>query len=711
MRKVSPTTSEYVQISLLLSVLTVAVNLFLTVAAIGDTYLFFGSTFVFLGMLILPFPYVFAIAFACLLSLHIQGVDPLLITLIAVQFAFIQALVSRGIIMLLASFLFWLLLGGPLALLFYHLHIYDLPGASIVLTTKSVFNGILNAAIAVTLIAILPVSYIEARSTKQQRLSAKIFAVCASTLVLPLLISSFLFITQSLESTQVAMKDKLRSTSRIMSLYTDNYILKHTTIIEQLANSISDNESIEHAQSLITKTQKLHPSFFNITTSDAQGQLTFFAPNKFNKLLSTLPKEELSVSDRDYFHQTRNLNSTYVSQGMLSRGLIRAAMVVFSAPVYKAESFSGILLGTINLSSVSPLTINLDNISEQNTVVITDKNHKILFSNKENMNELLETFSYETKQSKLLDNLPLLEHNNKQYIFGQSLNQQGWHIYVLNDGALISQYIRNQTIYVALGLGLTFLCFLVFAYKLSNRITAPLVSLLEDEQTFTNAQLQSQATSLEISSMARKLKRSSYLMKNFEDRLNAKVEEKTDQLEQLNLQLAEQARKDSLTGLFNRTGFFELTSAALKTNYRLEKAFSLLILDIDNFKKINDTYGHPIGDKCLVAFSELMQQYCKRDTDIIGRYGGEEFIVYISGEDINAQHDIVNKIHQNTRHILIHEETSQANIHFTVSIGVCTILPPIQLSLEQMISVADEQLYNCKRNGRDQVSICVVDQV
>lgn len=691
--------------------LTVAINLFLTVAAIGDTYLFFGSTFVFIGMLILPFPYVISIAFACLFSLHIQGVDPLLIALTAGQFAFIQVLVARGIMMLLASFLFWLLLGGPLALLFYHLHIFDLPGASIVLTTKSVFNGILNAAIAVTLVAIIPVSLIEERNNKQQRLSAKIFAVCASTLVLPLLISSFLFMTQSVESTQVSMKHKLYSTSQIMSLYTDNYILKHTTIIEQLANSISDNESVEHTQSLITKTQKMHPSFFNITTSDALGQLTFFAPIKFNNLLTTLPKEQLSVLDRDYFHQAKKLDATYVSQGMLSKGIIRAAMVVFSAPVYRAEKFSGILLGTINLSSVNPLTTNLDSISEQNIVIITDKNHKILFSNNENMNTLLEKFSYKVKQSKLLNDLPLLDHNNKQYIFGQSVNQQGWHIYVLHDGAFISQSIRNQTIYVAIGIGLTFTCFLLFAYRLSNRITAPLVSLLEDEQTFTNAQLQSQSTSVEISRMARKLKRSSYLMKNFEDRLNAKVEEKTDELEQLNLQLAEQARKDSLTGLFNRTGFSELASAAIKTNYRLEKAFSLLILDLDNFKTINDTYGHPLGDKCLVAFSELMKEYCKRDTDIIGRYGGEEFVVYISGEDITAQHDIVNEIHQKTRSISIYDEASQTYLTFTVSIGVCTVLPPVQLSLEQMITIADEQLYKCKRNGRDQVSICVVDKV
>lgn len=709
MSKATSSFLEHIQISLFLSVLAVATNLFLKVDAVGDSQLLFGASFVYLGMLILPLVYVLPIALASFASLAMQDIWPVLMILFAIEFIIIRLFLSLGVILLLSSLLFWVVIGTPAVWYIHHLYVSDLPGTNTVLTLNIVFNAVLNASIASTLYALLPKAMASSKIPKQHRLSTNIFSICASTLVLPLLISTYFFITHSVYSTQVTIRDKLADTARIISLYTDNYMLKHQMIIEQLANSASANIPLKDYEKVILKTQAKHPSFFNIGMADNEGNLMFFAPAEIDQIVSEFPKERLSVAHREYFQKARDLNETFVSQGLVSNGILRAAIVAIASPISQLDSFSGLVFGVINLSTINALTINIEDISQNHTIIVTDKNNKLLFSNATTINYILEPFDYDKKQSKLLSEAPILEYEEHQFIFGESLNQFGWHIYVLDEGSTVSKSIQQQFVYVAFGLLLIFLFFMLFAYRLSNRITAPLVSLLKNDDEFSTDQLQAPTTSREISDMARKLKRSNYLMRNFEDRLKLQVEEKTTQLEQLNVELAAQARNDALTGLYNRAGFSELANKAMQANYRLEQPFSVVILDIDYFKNINDSYGHPIGDKCLIAFAELMRCYCQRETDTIGRHGGEEFIIYMWGVDIASQHEIINTIHEQTRFIKVFDDNTQQYINFTVSIGVCTVRGPAKLSLEQLITLADEELYRCKRAGRDRVSINVID--
>lgn len=709
MSKAPTSALEHIQISLFLSVLAIATNLFLKVNTIGDTQLLFGACFVYLGMLILPVFYVLPIAIAAFASLALQEVWPALILLLAIEFVVIRALLSMGVILLLSSLLFWVVIGTPAGWYIHHINVSDLPGTNVVLTLTIVFNAVLNAAIASTLYASLPSSMTVSKIPKQHRLSTNIFSICASTLVLPLLISAYLFVTHSVENTQIEVQEKLNNKARIISLYTDNYILEHKTIISQMANSVTDKSGIEDLRSVITKTQIQHPSFFNIGLADTQGNLTFFAPVEIDQAVSDFPEQLLTIAHRKYFQKARDLGETYVSQGLVSNGILRAAIVAIASPVYIKGEFTGVVFGVINLSAVESLTNDISDISQLNTIIITDDKHQFLFSNSTTINYILEPFEYSTQRSKLLNSTTLLEYDENQYLYGQNTNQYGWLIYVLKAGSSVSESIKLQYIYIAIWLLLLFSFFMVFAYKLSKRLTAPLISLLKSEEAFSNDQINAFSTSREISDMARKLKRTNYMMRNFEDRLKLQVDEKTEQLEQLNVELAAQARNDGLTGLLNRIGFTELANQAMQTNLRLKQAYSLVILDIDHFKKINDTYGHPIGDKCIVAFADLMRNFCKRETDIIGRYGGEEFIIYMWGIDVKSQHAIINAIHQQTQFISVYDENTKQTIDFTVSIGACTVTEPNPISLDQLISLADEELYKCKRADRDQVSIRILD--
>jgi diguanylate cyclase (GGDEF)-like protein len=301
----------------------------------------------------------------------------------------------------------------------------------------------------------------------------------------------------------------------------------------------------------------------------------------------------------------------------------------------------------------------------------------------------------------------VLSYEGKHYAYYRQQSDYGWNIYVLTESVKLTKNIRDNFVIAGVILTIVVAIFLLFAYRLAQQISAPLQALVKSSDNAVDLQTH-YSNSEEFSAVANKLKRSQFLMKNFENRLKQQVTEKTVQLEQLNLLLAAQAREDGMTQLLNRSGFDEMAINAIKTSYRLGQSFSLALLDIDHFKHINDTHGHPFGDKCLQAFSALMQRNCKRETDIIGRYGGEEFIILMAGNNVQAHHQLMKNINQQTQKIRLTPADSSEAVSFTVSIGICTMLGNVNLSLQDLTRLADEELYKCKHAGRDCISLVTV---
>lgn len=160
-----------------------------------------------------------------------------------------------------------------------------------------------------------------------------------------------------------------------------------------------------------------------------------------------------------------------------------------------------------------------------------------------------------------------------------------------------------------------------------------------------------------------------------------------------------QATHDELTGLTNRS---EMRASLIKNLARAERykePFSLLLIDLDRFKIINDNYGHAAGDKVLKSFSGLAKQVA-RETDLLARWGGEEFILLLTNTDaIRATH-IAERLRTTTEETTI--TVNQQNIRVTISIGVASY-PDDGKSIEELISRADGALYEAKRNGRNRI--------
>jgi diguanylate cyclase (GGDEF)-like protein len=116
-------------------------------------------------------------------------------------------------------------------------------------------------------------------------------------------------------------------------------------------------------------------------------------------------------------------------------------------------------------------------------------------------------------------------------------------------------------------------------------------------------------------------------------KLEETVQERTQELEKTLKVLQEMSRIDGLTGLLNRTYFIDQLEARVSQAQRTKSIISLVMLDLDYFKKVNDQYGHLGGDACLVAASDLMRKMFARESDLIGRFGGEEFVLAFFGID------------------------------------------------------------------------------
>lgn len=173
------------------------------------------------------------------------------------------------------------------------------------------------------------------------------------------------------------------------------------------------------------------------------------------------------------------------------------------------------------------------------------------------------------------------------------------------------------------------------------------------------------------------------------------------QLKMLTRELERLAYVDSLTNILNRRAFFEQGNKELHRTKRYNHACSLLMIDIDNFKLINDKYGHGVGDEVLKAFA-LMVSTLKRNEDVFARVGGEEFAILLPETPLRSAQQLAQRIVEKIGALKV--PTKNDNVSFTVSIGV-TECRPGGSKILQMMSEADLALYDAKERGRNRVCL------
>ena len=183
------------------------------------------------------------------------------------------------------------------------------------------------------------------------------------------------------------------------------------------------------------------------------------------------------------------------------------------------------------------------------------------------------------------------------------------------------------------------------------------------------------------------------------------LRESQQQLLQVNLELQRLTHSDGLTGLSNRRYLDEYLSAEWRRGARAQTELSMLMIDVDNFKLYNDTYGHVAGDEVLKRVASTVERCLGQPEDLAARFGGEEFAVVLPGTAVGGARLLAEEIRREVEMLCLPHANSSTGRHVTISVGGATIVPTVDSAMTSLVEAADLALYRAKRDGKNRVVV------
>ncbi len=205
-------------------------------------------------------------------------------------------------------------------------------------------------------------------------------------------------------------------------------------------------------------------------------------------------------------------------------------------------------------------------------------------------------------------------------------------------------------------------------------------------------------TGMSASYSIERYKRSDFLQQRTIEEKTERLREALLEIEKKRMEAEETSRRDPLTNLFNRRHFFAIVEYEKNKDRRFGRGLAVMLLDVDNFKSINDTYGHLVGDKVLQTIAGQIQTYI-RQADVACRYGGDEFAGLFPETSLDEAYDIARRLCEKLQ--LVRVDTGKEEIRVTVSVGVSVM--DEQGNINLLMERADKALYQAKGSGRNQV--------
>lgn len=173
--------------------------------------------------------------------------------------------------------------------------------------------------------------------------------------------------------------------------------------------------------------------------------------------------------------------------------------------------------------------------------------------------------------------------------------------------------------------------------------------------------------------------------------------------EELAAELLTLSSQDSLTGISNRRSFDDFLQNEWNRAIRQQRSISLILGDIDYYKAYNDIFGHQKGDECLINIARLLQDFSRRSGEMAARYGGEEFVIVLADTGPGRAEKMAEQLRQAILALAIEHPGSSVSQYLTMSFGVSSTIPTVNMERTDLIQVADQALYEAKSNGRNNV--------
>lgn len=413
--------------------------------------------------------------------------------------------------------------------------------------------------------------------------------------------------------------------------------------------------------------------------------------------------EKINVSDREYFKLAKEGNR--VVYKIIQKESSGDPAVIFAAPVLTEENkFNGVLLTAVHLDKV------IDLLSE----TILGETGKVTFTNNEGeiilrlTKDVSETFISEVGSNHLEGEL--LHHIGKEAnegfveykdainkstysAFSSLLDEQFILINEIDKSEVLAAHDRMVTIMFLITMLIIIGAFILF-YPVTQRLLQPFRYLVFAIERMKRGRYNTQLNAKKFKTSPRELQQ---MMHVFNEMAVAIQENK--------LLLKNLSNTDGLTGVANRRLFEENLTETWENCLQERKPISLLFIDIDFFKKYNDSFGHQEGDVCLIKIAQALTNVVDQPNELVARYGGEEFVITLPNTRSEKAREVAAAVQEQIKQLRIQRSPNDEDKYVTVSIGVATLTPTSLNTKEELIQIADQALYDAKSKGRNKVIV------
>ncbi|MFY4841955.1 diguanylate cyclase [Aliarcobacter butzleri] len=430
-------------------------------------------------------------------------------------------------------------------------------------------------------------------------------------------------------------------------------------------------------------------------------------PNKRELLLfdEDLNLTSSRVEENNYdprnrpWYESAILNENTIKTTPYRYSHINNVGITYAKDVDKSKNVVAIDVLTDDFATLYKKHINKDFVN----VVIFQENGLVLSSSNKD-NSLFEKFFEKNKNINDYKELKVVDINKKEYITKivqlDTLNKQEY-IVIFADYEKITEPYLAQTFKLLLTfIIIAFLMFPIMIY-LSGIIIKPIYNLVKQSIKIKNRKYndvsQIESPILEIALLSASFENMAQSINGYQNSLEEKVKQRTEELLVKNAELLRLSITDNLTKLYNRVKLDKSLQEEMNRSLRYNTNFSIILLDIDYFKKVNDNFGHQVGDEVLIESAQVLSKNI-RNVDILGRWGGEEFLVICPETKIEDAIKVASHINAA---IKLHKFTTYPNT-VTMSLGVASFNKDIK-NVDNIILNADKALYQAKEEGRDRV--------
>lgn len=430
-------------------------------------------------------------------------------------------------------------------------------------------------------------------------------------------------------------------------------------------------------------------------------------PNKRELLLfdEDLNLTSSRVEENNYdprnrpWYESAILNENTIKTPPYTYSHINNVGITYAKDVDKSKNVVAIDVLTDDFATLYKKHINKDFVN----VVIFQENGLVLSSSNKD-NSLFEKFFEKNKNINDYKELKVVDINKKEYITKivqlDTLNKQEY-IVIFADYEKITEPYLAQTFKLLLTfIIIAFLMFPIMIY-LSGIIIKPIYNLVKQSIKIKNRKYndvsQIESPILEIALLSASFENMAQSINGYQNSLEEKVKQRTEELLVKNAELLRLSITDNLTKLYNRVKLDKSLQEEMNRSLRYNTNFSIILLDIDYFKKVNDNFGHQVGDEVLIESAQVLSKNI-RNVDILGRWGGEEFLVICPETKIEDAIKVASHIKEA---IKLHKFTTYPNT-VTMSLGVASFNKDIK-NIDDIILNADKALYQAKEEGRDRV--------